>query len=206
MKKNLIRLAKHVGFIVSLSILIGVLSFYALDFYTGHHDETIKVPSVEDLRIDKAVRLLEQQGFRYQITDTVFRDGKELMSIVAQNPPAGLDVKKGRCIYLVLNSQDLPMIPMPDLAGKTSFQLALKMLKSKGLELGEKIERPDPSILTEDDEPVLEQRISGQAMPIEPGTPVRMHSKIDLVVAVKPGSNDSLPLDDEGSSESSAEF
>lgn len=89
------------------------------------------------------------------------------------------------------------MVEMPDLAGKTSFQLAVKMLKSKGLELGERIERPDPSIQSAENEPVLEQRLSGQSEEIAPGTPVRMHSKIDLVVATMPGKEDSTTLEEE---------
>lgn len=195
MKQNILRLIKHLALMFAVLIVMGVIAFFALDIYTGHNQETVKVPSVEDLRIDKAIRLLEEKGFRYQITDTVFRDGKELMSIVAQNPQAGMMVKQGRCVYLVLNAENLPMVEMPDLAGQTSFQLAVKMLKSKGLELGEKIERQDPSIQSEDNEPVLEQRLAGQLEKIAPGTPVKMHSKIDLVVAVKIKDGDTLSDD-----------
>jgi beta-lactam-binding protein with PASTA domain len=155
------------------------------------------VPNVQELRIDKAIRLLEDHGLSYAVTDTVYREGIELMSIVSQNPESGMKVKKGRKIYLVINAEDLPMVEMPDLAGKTSFQLAVKMLKSKGLELGERIERPDPSIQSAENEPVLEQRLSGQSEEIAPGTPVRMHSKIDLVVATMPGNEDSTTLEEE---------
>jgi hypothetical protein len=176
---------------------LGVIFYLLLSAYTRHGQIPVEVPNVQELRIDKAIRLLEDHGLSYAVTDTVYREGIELMSIVSQNPESGMKVKKGRKIYLVINAEDLPMVEMPDLAGKTSFQLAVKMLKSKGLELGERIERPDPSIQSAENEPVLEQRLSGQSEEIAPGTPVRMHSKIDLVVATMPGNEDSTTLEEE---------
>jgi eukaryotic-like serine/threonine-protein kinase len=184
MKQTIITLAKHVGLMLLVLVGLGVATFFLLNIFTKHNQAPVEVPNVQELRIDKAIRLLEERGLSYAVTDTVYRDGIELNSIVGQNPEAGMKVKKGRRIYLVINSEDLPMIEMPELAGKTSFQLALKMLKSKGLELGEKIERPDKSIMSKEDEPVLEQRRAGESNEIAPGTMIKMHSKIDLVVAV----------------------
>ena len=184
MKQTFTILAKHFGLMILVLIGIGIAAFFLLNIFTKHNQEPVEVPNVQELRIDKAIRLLEDRELNYEITDTVYRDGIELNSIVGQNPEAGMKVKKGRKIYLVINSEDLPMVEMPELAGKTSFQLAIKILKSKGLELGEKIEREDKSIMTKDDGPVLEQRLAGESQEIAPGTMIKMHSKIDLVVAV----------------------
>lgn len=184
MKQTITTLAKHFGLMLLALIGLGVAAFFLLNIFTKHNQAPVEVPNVQELRIDKAIQLLEDRGLNYEVTDTVYRDGIELNSIVGQNPEAGMKVKKGRRIYLVINSDDLPMVEMPELAGKTSFQLAVKMLKSKGLELGEKIEREDKSIMSKEDEPVLEQRRSGESNEIAPGTLIKMHSKIDLVVAV----------------------
>jgi beta-lactam-binding protein with PASTA domain len=195
---NLLKtLSKHFLMMALILVGLGVIFYLLLSAYTRHGQIPVEVPNVQELRIDKAIRLLEDHGLSYAVTDTVYREGIELMSIVSQNPESGMKVKKGRKIYLVINAEDLPMVEMPDLAGKTSFQLAVKMLKSKGLELGERIERPDPSIQSAENEPVLEQRLSGQSEEIAPGTPVRMHSKIDLVVATMPGNEDSTTLEEE---------
>jgi beta-lactam-binding protein with PASTA domain len=201
MKQFITTLAKNIGMMLLILIGIGVATFFLLNIFTKHNQEPVEVPNIQELRIDKAIRLLEERGLAYEVTDTVYRDGLELNSIVGQNPEAGMKVKKGRKIYLVINSDDLPMVEMPMLAGKTSFQLALKMLKSKGLELGQKIERPDNSIMSKEDEPVLEQRRAGETGEIAPGTMIKMHSKIDLVVAVMlNGGDDStaveLPIDE----------
>jgi len=195
---NLLKtLSKNFLMMALILVGLGVIFYLLLSAYTRHGQIPVEVPNVQELRIDKAIRLLEDHGLSYAVTDTVYREGIELMSIVSQNPESGMKVKKGRKIYLVINAEDLPMVEMPDLAGKTSFQLAVKMLKSKGLELGERIERPDPSIQSAENEPVLEQRLSGQSEEIAPGTPVRMHSKIDLVVATMPGNEDSTAVDEE---------
>lgn len=195
---NLLKtLSKHFLMMALILVGLGVIFYLLLSAYTRHGQIPVEVPNVQELRIDKAIRLLEDHGLSYAVTDTVYREGIELMSIVSQNPESGMKVKKGRKIYLVINAEDLPMVEMPDLAGKTSFQLAVKMLKSKGLELGERIERPDPSIQSAENEPVLEQRLSGQSEEIAPGTPVRMHSKIDLVVATMPGNEDSTTVEEE---------
>lgn len=195
---NLLKtISKHLLLMGLVLIGVGIIFYFLLNAYTRHSQVPVEVPNVQELRIDKAIRLLEERGLSYAVTDTVYREGIELMSIVSQNPESGMKVKKGRKIYLVINAEDLPMVEMPDLAGKTSFQLAVKMLKSKGLELGEKIEKEDPSIQSAENEPVLEQRLAGQSTEIAPGTPVRMHSKIDLVVATMVGNNDSLELEEE---------
>ncbi len=164
-----------------LTILL-VGAFVLLDKYTGHGDPHVQTPNVEGERIDKAIRILEEGGFEYEITDTVYRDHQELLSIIDQNPEPDIEVKKGRKIYLVINSDEIPDVEMPDLAGKSSYSQAIRILKNRGLVPGKKITRPHASILDPDSEPVLSQRIAGDTTEILPGTLIQKHSKIDLVV------------------------
>lgn len=161
-------------------LIIGV--FFFLNFYTNHDDPLIAVPNLEGMKVDKALETLEEGGFEYEITDTVYRDGIPLLSIVVQNPIAGFEVKKGRKVYLVLNSKEIPDVEMPDLAGKTSYKQAVRLLENKGLVIGRKIKMPDTHIKDPDSEPVLMQRISGDSTEIAPGTKIKRHTKIDLVV------------------------
>ena len=104
---------------------------------------------------------LEEGGFQYEITDTVFRDGLPLLSIVDQIPDSDFEVKSGRKIYLVLNADQVPDVEMPDLAGKTSFTQAERILKNRGILVGRKIEIQMAEIKDADSEPVLEQRFAG---------------------------------------------
>ncbi len=160
----------------------GVLLF--IHYYTKHDQPLVQVPAIEGLRMDKAIRILEDGGFTYEITDTVFRDGIPLLSIVDQVPDADFEVKKGRKVYLVLNADKVPDVEVPDLAGKTSFTQAERILKNRGLTVGRKIEIELEEIKDPDSEVVLEQKYSGQDKVIPAGTKIKRNSKVDLVVGV----------------------
>ena len=105
-----------------------------------------------------------------------------------QTPAPMNKVKKGRKIYLTVNSLDVPEVEMPDIAGKMSFEQAKKTLEGKGLLLGEITRQPDPSISSAADMPVFEQLYRGE--PITPGTKIKRKSKIDLVVGVMENQTD----------------
>lgn len=166
--------------ITTAVLIIGV--FFFLNFFTNHDDELIPVPKLEGVRVDKAIQMLEEADFEYEITDTVYRDGQPLLSIVVQNPVAGFEVKKGRKIYLVLNSDVIPDVEMPDLAGKTSYKQAVRLLENRGLNIGRKIKMPDPHVKDPDSEPVLRQYLAGDTIDIAPGRKIKRHTRIDLVV------------------------
>lgn len=178
------KLLKHILFMLLALIVLLSGTFIFIRIYTGHGDPNVLVPLVEGERIDKAVQILEEGNFKYEITDTVYRDQLPLMSVVDQNPEPGFEVKPGRKIYLVVNSNEIPEVEMPALAGKTSYTQAMRILKSKGLRLGRKITRPHASILDPDSEPVLAQMLAGDTIPIRAGTRIKRHTRIDLVVGV----------------------
>lgn len=207
MLSELKRLIKHFGLVIASAIGLVLLTMFIIHLYTGHGKENVVIPNIEGLRIDEAIKKLEEQGFTYEITDTVYRDGVELMTIIDQNPEADFAVKRGRTIYLVLNTDQIPKVPMPNLAGRTSLKEAIQMLKIKGLVLGKTIERPDPSVVDPNSKPVLDQRIAGDTISIKPGTQIQKHSKIDLVVGVmlKNFDEESVEGEELDSDESSAE-
>lgn len=173
---------KTVLYLAITTAVLLIAAFFFLNFYTGHDDPLIEVPKIEGLRVDKALLVLEEQGFEYMITDTVYRDGLPLLSIVDQDPVPGFEVKKGRKIYLVLNSEEVPDVEMPELANKTSYKQAVRMLENRGLKVGRKIKIPDPHIKDPDSEPVLRQRLAGDSTDIAPGTKIKRNTRIDLVV------------------------
>jgi len=169
--------------LLTTAVLVGGMLLF-LHFYTGHNKELVKVPQIEGMRIDKGIRVLEDGGFEYEITDTVYRDGVELSSIIDQKPEADFEVKEGRKVYLVLNSDIVPDVEMPDLAGKASYNQALRILNNRGLKVGEKIEMPLKEIKDPDSQPVIEQHYAGSDEAIPPGTKIKRNSTIDLVVGI----------------------
>jgi eukaryotic-like serine/threonine-protein kinase len=179
--KKTIKALLYIG-LTTVVLIGGVLLF--IHMYTKHSQELVQVPEIEGLRIDKAIRVLEDQGFKYEITDTVYRDGLPLLSIIDQEPEAEFEVKSGRKIYLVLNADQVPDVEVPDLAGKTSFTQAERILKNRGIKVGRKIELQMSEIKDPDSEPVIEQRYAGKDERIPTGTKIKRNSSIDLVVGV----------------------
>jgi beta-lactam-binding protein with PASTA domain len=173
------KILKHLFFIALSLGAVLLLILLSLKFYT-RHGQMQNVPDVVEMRSDKAMRLLESEGLIPVIVDSVFAENFPRLGIVDQNPDAGAEVKKGRKIYLVVNSLDVPMVEMPDIAGKSSLRQAKNQLAVVGLRVGEIIERPDPTVQTEFDQPVLEQLFEDER--ILPGSPVKKFSEIDLVV------------------------
>ncbi len=126
-RKNLI--------IAGVSIIAFLLViFYSLSFYT-HHGEGMPVPKLKGLSIERAVELLESQGLRYQINDSVYLIDKEPGIVVEQDPDPNTNVKANRTIYLII-TRDAPNIKFPDIGGKTFLEVK-SILNNYQLKVGD---------------------------------------------------------------------
>lgn len=149
------------------------LFFNSLAWLTNHGKQTV-VPSLEGKSMKEAVDILENKGFDVTI-DSTFQSYKHPLEVIFQEPAAGSVVKYGRTIFLTVNRQTPPSIPMPNLVG-ISFRNALLTMQSFRLSMGDTIYKPDLATGS-----VLEQQFKGRV--IAPGTMVPIGSKIDLVIA-----------------------
>lgn len=174
----------HLGSIgvITIVLLLGTLRY--LDIYTNHYSTLIQVENLEGLTASKAIVKLESMGLQSEVTDTVYKDGAKKLSVINQNPEAGLMVKPGRKVYLVINTDKVPMVMVPDLAEKTSLPQARNILLRRYLKVGNIIKEVTASVRTKNDEPVLAQYESGTTNVIKPGTLIERNSKIDLVVGI----------------------
>lgn len=126
-RKNLLIAA---GSIIAFLLVI----FYSLGFYT-HHGEGMPVPKLKGLKIEQAIELLESQGLRYQINDSVYLIDKEPGIIVEQDPDPNTNVKANRTIYLII-TRDAPNIKFPDIQGKTFLEVR-SILNNYQLKVGD---------------------------------------------------------------------
>jgi beta-lactam-binding protein with PASTA domain len=193
MRKILINLS----LISFLSILIAFGTLWYLNIYTNHDSVLIEVADLSGLAADDALNLLAEADLEGEVTDTVYKDGVEKLSVINQNPMAGMKVKPGRKVYLVININTIPMVKVPDLANKTSLSQARNILIRKHLKIGKITEQISLSVRTENDQPVLAQYYPGTTNPIKPETEVERNSEIDLVVGVYGfGDSDSMHVQD----------
>lgn len=156
-----------------LGLAIVFVFFQLLDSIT-QHGKYAKVPSVKGKSIEGATKVLEAQGFRVEVQDSVFYDSLPKLSVVKQSPQPEELVKVNRTVYLTINRAEAPLVVLPNFVGQTyrSVQLQLNTL---GLKLGDTTTRPDFAVGS-----VLEQLYNGVA--VKPGTKIPMGSRISLVI------------------------
>jgi len=164
--------------------VIAVGTLWYLDIYTNHGSELIELQDLEGKTGREAIRILKDAGLEGVVTDTVYKDGAAKRAVINQNPAAGLSVKPGRKVYLVINSSKVPMVAVPDLAGKTSLSQAKNMLLRRHLKVGKIIKQVNASVRTKSDEPVLAQYEAGTTKNMAPNTLVERNSSIDLVIGI----------------------
>lgn len=124
---NLIAMA-----LVVILLVVGVN--YGLDWYT-HHGESIRVPNIEGMRIDKARETMEECGLEIVVTDSGYNKRLPADCVLTQNPSAGLTVKSGHIIYVTINSSNSPSVAIPDVVDNCSYREAEAKLISLGFKV-----------------------------------------------------------------------
>jgi beta-lactam-binding protein with PASTA domain len=103
-----------------------------LDAYTKH-GESVEIPDVKGMTIKLAEPFFSQKNISYQVIDSAFYSSLPSGSIVETIPPIGSKIKKGRTIYLRVNSYGSQTIELPEVRDLSQRQ-ALAMLRSLGFE------------------------------------------------------------------------
>jgi beta-lactam-binding protein with PASTA domain len=112
-------------------VLVYILLFW-LDSYTNH-GEAVNVPNVKGLQIEEAAPFFQTNELFYTVIDSQFIKNVVPGTILETVPPIGTSVKKGRTIYLTINSFSAKLLTVPDVIGMSQRQ-AFSMLKSVGFE------------------------------------------------------------------------
>lgn len=166
--KNLIG---AVAFVVILLILTSV----GLRLVT-RHGKTVTAPDFTSLSMQEAENLAAQSQVSVKVVDSVFVRRLPGGVVYRQQPKAGSTVKKGRSIFLTINSVVPRKVVMPNLYGY-SITEARTELKNRGLNLGNMRYVRDIATNT-----VLGQYCEGKA--VNAGDLVVSGSAIDLKVGV----------------------
>ena len=137
--------------------------------------ESMLVPDFTGLTEIDVQRLCEQRGLNYQIKDTAFVKNMPKKAIIDQQPMAESSVKKGRTIYLTINSDKPPMVTLQDLTNSVERQ-AMKILENDGFIVDPDSEyEPDPALGW-----VLKVKVDDEE--VEWGTKLPKGTRITLVL------------------------
>ncbi|MFI3324417.1 MAG: PASTA domain-containing protein [Rikenellaceae bacterium] len=136
MKKKrgiLSRIAINVAIMVAVILGIAVASHYLLRMGTRHNAHCT-VPEFKGISLREAEILAEANELKIIINDSLYVPSYAGGTVLDQLPAAGVEVKPGRTIYVVINAYGNRMVKIPYVAGR-SLRQAKNMLDVAGLEI-----------------------------------------------------------------------
>jgi serine/threonine-protein kinase len=140
------------------------------------HGRVFLMPNIRLKPLSVAESMLKSHGMRWTVIDSVENPEVPPNTVVEQLPKAGLEVKKGREVKLVI-TQTEPFFPMPNLVGK--------ILKAAQLDLQQYHLLLDTvKYAYSSDKPI--GVVMGQS--IEPGVQVALNTPVTLIISQGPPS------------------
>ncbi|MCQ2609078.1 MAG: PASTA domain-containing protein [Bacteroidales bacterium] len=174
----------NIGCIIAVVIAVFVGFSFWVESYTSHGEDVI-VPDFVNMDVEAAEIIAQKNELVLKVSDTLISEKIAPGAIVDYFPSAGSKVKRGRTIYLSVNSMTPIMVKMPKVT-EGSLRQAIQLLENRGLRVGNIEYKPDFA-----DNYVFEQRY--QSRVIEPGTKISKGSAIDLLVG-KGGNDVQIPI------------
>jgi eukaryotic-like serine/threonine-protein kinase len=160
--------------VTAFLIVFGTVRF--LDSWT-EHGEYVEVPDLVGKKTTALAELMDDQPVSYQIVDSIYDPKGKPGIVLRQDPEPGTHVKHNRSVYLYVTNVVPPQIAMPKLIDRSERQARL-ILETYGLRTGKMEE-----IEADCNGCILAQRLNGKD--IEPGSPVKKGSVIDLEIGRK---------------------
>lgn len=164
----------HLAIIVSIILVLFFGFFFVYLPWSTNHGDAVKVPNLKGLSMDAAEDLLDEADLDYEISDSVFDSGAEPLSIIANYPKSGANVKTGRKIYLTVAAISAPLVKLPNIIGRSTSSAQNQLLSSGLIYDGEE------KIAALEENTVLAVKINGRE--IQQGDEIPKGSKITFVV------------------------
>ena len=164
----------HVAILVTLFLVLFFAFFFVYLPWSTHHGETIKVPNLKGMSMEKMEESVDANNLEFEISDCTFVADKPPLTILSQYPLPNALVKSGRKIYITINSETPPTIRMPNLIG-LSVRSAEQQLIIAGLKKG---------IVHQVNDPRLKEVIDMQALgrKIVAGSSIPKGTEVDLYI------------------------
>lgn len=158
-------------------LLVGLLLLAQLGLgLITRHNRTVPVPDFTNMTVSEAQAVARDYHVGVKVADSVFIRRLGAGVVYRQAPKAGATVKRGRSIFLTINSIVPKKVVMPNLLGY-SLSEARSELNNRGLVLGKLNYTQD--IATNN---VLKQSIRGRT--VRPGDMVISGSEVDLTLGL----------------------
>lgn len=167
--------------LVCLTILaVSLTAFFIMSFGT-RHGMRVEVPDLSCLKLKDAEMVARKHGMKVIVNDSLYVPAYPGGTVLEQLPLYGATVKKGRKIYVTINSFHQRKVPVPYVAGR-SLRQAKNMLENAGLQISRITYVPD--IATNY---VLSQFVGDTEITSESRVEIEKGSGIALTVGVENG-------------------
>lgn len=174
-KKNSSWIVKNLAGAAVFMVALVVLASVGLSLIT-RHGKTVTTPDFTNLSVKQAEQVAQEGQVKVKVVDSVFVRRLPGGVVYRQQPKAGSTVKKGRSVFLTINSIVPRKVVMPHLFGYSVTE-ARAELQNRGLNLGKLTYVKDIATNT-----VLGQYCEGKE--VKTGDLVVNGSTIDLKVGV----------------------
>jgi beta-lactam-binding protein with PASTA domain len=114
--------------------LIGYIALSLIDGWT-QHGEAVKVPQIKGKTLSDATTMLEQNDLKCEVIDSIYVKDELPGRILELTPEENTEVKRGRKIYVTLNTNNIPLRVVPDVAENSSQRQAEAKLLAAGFKL-----------------------------------------------------------------------
>lgn len=120
--------------VVIVGMVFGVLK--GLNIYT-RHGEAVVVPDVKGMTVSEAEKMFRNHGLACVVSDSSYVKALPAGCILEYTPVGGKKVKEGRIIYLTINTLNIPLQIVPDVADNSSLRQAEARILASGFKLAE---------------------------------------------------------------------
>ena len=170
------------------ALLLTALSFLAMHIFT-RHGQSQEVPDLKGKPLREAIEMLEREGLKWEINDSVYNDTFKPGCVVDQSPKAFSAVKAQRTIYLTVTPFSPRLIALPnvkDMSARTG-QSMLEGLGFRNIHI--------EMVQSEFNGLILGVLINGRN--VAPGEKILLSSQITLQVGNGVNLNDSIAEPDD---------
>ena len=120
---NLVRLILSI--IVMIFIFSIVAEYLVMPVYTRQNQNRVMI-DIKNRSIDDAIKVLESENYRYEVSDTLYTNKFQLGTIGDQYPQPNTRVKSGRTVRLKI-SQPEKSVAIPNLIGQSRRSAELEL-------------------------------------------------------------------------------
>lgn len=101
-------------YIIVAGFVLVYLTLLLIDVFTEHGKYKI-VPDVKNMQLRDAITKIEKDGFRWEISDSVYNDNMKPGEVVEQSPKGSSRVKSNRIIYIGINALQPRTVAFPNI-------------------------------------------------------------------------------------------